>query len=289
MLRKIIKIDEDKCTGCGDCIPNCPEGALQIIDDKARLVSDLFCDGLGACIGHCPEGAIEIEEREAEEYDERRVMENIVKAGPNTIKAHLDHLKDHGETEFLNQAIQYLKERGMDSPYEEAATACAGPLPCRCPGSMAMDLREDAAECPSEPVTEVHSRRESRLGQWPVQIMLVPPTAPYLNGSDLLLAADCVPFAYPEFHEDFINGKILLVGCPKLDDAQFYVEKITEMLKQNDIKSLTVAYMEVPCCMGIVRIAQAALAASGKDIPVKAVKIGIKGEVQGESDLSAAA
>ncbi|MCK4547198.1 MAG: 4Fe-4S binding protein [Candidatus Eisenbacteria sp.] len=271
MLRKIIRIDEEKCTGCGDCIPNCPEGALQVIDGKARLVSDLFCDGLGACIGHCPEDAITIEEREAEEYDEDRVMENIVKAGANTIKAHLDHLKEHGETDFLNEAIRYLKAHGIESPYEEVA-------PARQP-----DPSIGCSSCPG-----AAPRRQSRLGQWPVQIMLVPPAAAYFKDADLLLAADCVPFAYPEFHEDFLSGKIVLVGCPKLDDAQFYVEKITEILKQNDFRSLTVVHMEVPCCTGTVRIAQAALGASGKEIPAKAVQIGIKGDILSEMDLSVA-
>jgi len=289
MLRKIIKIDEDKCTGCGDCIPNCPEGALQIIDDKARLVSDLFCDGLGACIGHCPEGAIMIEEREAEAYDEARVMENIVKAGANTIKAHLDHLKDHGETEYFNQAVRYLKEHGVDSPYDEIAPK-KQPEPMvgcsSCPGVAPMDLRDTVS---SSAGGTAGPDRETQLRQWPVQIMLVPPAAPYFQNADLLLAADCVPFAYPEFHRDFLAGKMLLVGCPKLDDAEFYVEKVTEILKQNDIRSITVAHMEVPCCTGMVKIAEIALAKSGKDIPLSAVKVGIKGEKLSEVRLSAAA
>ncbi len=288
MLRKIIKIDEAKCTGCGDCIPNCPEGALQILDGKARLVSDLFCDGLGACIGHCPEGAIAIEEREAEAYEEARVMENIVKAGANTIKAHLDHLKDHGETEYFNQAVRYLKERGVESPYEELAlTTQPDPLSgcSSCPGLAPMDLRSTVSDSTAD---TSGPDRETQLRQWPVQIMLVPPAAPYFQNADLLLAADCVPFAYPEFHRDFIAGRMLLVGCPKLDDAEFYVEKIAEILKQNEIRSITVAHMEVPCCTGMVKIAQIALAKSGKEIPLSAVKIGIKGEKLSEAELSAA-
>lgn len=288
MRRKIIKIDDDKCTGCGLCIPNCPEGALQLIDGKARLVSDLFCDGLGACIGHCPEDAIAVEEREAEEYDERRVMANIVKQGENVIRAHLEHLREHGQGEILDEAIQFLKERGIEVPpgfsrepgERELAVNCPS-----CPGTKAMDFRggeasRGEAERPSAP-------RRSRLGQWPVQIMLVPPSAPYFRDADLLLAADCVPFAYPSFHEDLLAGKILLVGCPKLDDADFYVEKLTEILKRNDIRSVTVAHMEVPCCTGIVRIAEAALAASGKDVPLTAVELGVKGEKLSEVDLSA--
>jgi len=190
--RKIIKIDEIKCNGCGQCIPSCPEGAIQIIDKKARLISDLFCDGLGACIGHCPEGAITIEEREAEEYDERKVM--------------FEH------------------------------------------------------------------------GQWPIQIMLVPPFAPFLNDADLLIAADCVGFAYADFHEGLLKGKTLLVGCPKLDDVKLYQEKFNQIFKQNNIKSVSYAHMEVPCCFGLVGIINQAVSDSGKKIPFKEVIISIKGE-----------
>ena len=214
MKRQIITIDENRCTGCGLCIPNCAEGALRIIDGKARLVSDLFCDGLGACIGHCPEGAITMEIREAEPYDESKVMENIARRGPNVIKAH--------------------PARALDG-------------------------------CPS------------RLRQWPVQIMLVPPDAPFLDGADLLVAADCVPFAYASFHENLLAGKALLVGCPKLDDAEHYLEKLTEMFKRADVRSVTVAHMEVPCCSGLVRLVERAIRDSGKDIPFEARTIGIRG------------
>ena len=289
--RQIIKIDEDLCTGCGDCIPNCPEGALQIIDDKARIISDLFCDGLGACIGHCPVGAISVEEREAEEYNEKKVMENVVKQGPNVIKAHLEHLKDHGQTEYFNQAVDYLKENGIENPFEvEDHTHHAHEekkLQCGCPGSAVMDLRNEQ-DCEVESITvsllvdvkeEPVPKSLSQLKQWPVQIMLVPPSAPYLNDADLLIAADCVPFAYPDFHENFLNGKILLVGCPKLDDAEFYKEKITRILKENNIKSLTITHMEVPCCFGLVKLVSEAIKESGKDINLKEYTIGIKGNV----------
>ncbi len=224
--RKIIKIDEDRCDGCGLCIPNCPEGALQIIDGKARLISDLFCDGLGACIGHCPKGAITIEEREAEAYDEK--------------KAHRGHLHPGG-----------------------------------CPGSKVIDFRKDEK---SKTKKRVSLGVESQLRQWPVQIMLVPPHASYLNGADLLIAADCVPFAYADFHEDLLNGKVLLVGCPKLDDIEFYKEKITGILKNNDIKSITYAHMEVPCCFGLVSIIKEAISKTSKAIPFKEAVISIKGE-----------
>jgi ferredoxin len=277
MLREIIKIDEEKCTGCGECIPNCPEGALQIIDGKAKLVRDLFCDGLGACLGHCPEGAISVEKREAEEYDERQVIANVIQEGPAVIKEHLEHLKAHGQTEYLLQAVALLEERGIKNPLHDPmqmlpSTPAAG---CGCPGSRVIDLRTEDALAPA---AGPQSARPSRLRQWPVQITLVPPTAPYFKNADILIAADCVPFAYPSFHEDLLAGKILLVGCPKLDNANFYEEKIAEILRQNEIQSVTVAHMEVPCCLGMVQVAQAAIAASGKQIPLETVKVGIKGD-----------
>lgn len=275
--RKIIKIDEEKCNGCGLCIPNCPEGALQIIDGKARLISDLFCDGLGACIGYCPEGAITIEEREAQEYDERKVMENIVKQGKNVIKAHLEHLKQHNQSEYLKQAIGFLKEKNIEIHLEQehlpGKHKHMSPFP-ECPGSKIMDFREREEVAEGKKAV---SKGISRLRQWPVQIILVPPSAPYLKDADLLIAADCVPFAYADFHDDLLKGKILLVGCPKFDDVEFYKERITQILKNNNIKSITCAYMEVPCCFGLVSIVKSAISASGKDIPFKEVTISIKG------------
>jgi len=275
--RKIIKIDEEKCNGCGLCIPNCPEGALQIIDGKARLISDLFCDGLGACIGYCPEGAITIEEREAQEYDERKVMENIVKQGKNVIKAHLEHLKQHNQSEYLKQAIGFLKEKNIEIHLEQehlpGKHKHMSPFP-ECPGSKIMDFREREEVAEGKKAV---SKGISRLRQWPVQIILVPPSAPYLKDADLLIAADCVPFAYADFHDDLLKGKILLVGCPKFDDVEFYKERITQILKNNNIKSITCTYMEVPCCFGLVSIVKSAISASGKDIPFKEVTISIKG------------
>jgi ferredoxin len=291
--RQIIKIDEDLCTGCGECIPNCPEGALQIIDDKARIISDLFCDGLGACIGHCPVDAISIEEREAEEYDERKVMENVVKQGVNVIKAHLEHLKEHGQTELLNQAVDYLKENDIENPLEkeEHGHQAHGKeaLPCGCPGSAVMDFRDEQdfeAESTKENVSESMKEEKpvpksaSQLKQWPVQLMLVPPIAPYLKHADLLIAADCVPFAYPDFHEDFIKGRILLVGCPKFDNVEYYKKKLVEIFKDKNIKSVTVAIMEVPCCSGLYELVSDSIAESGKDIQAKKYIIGVKGDIK---------
>lgn len=268
--RKIIRFDEGKCNGCGLCIPNCPEGAIRIIDGKARLVSDLFCDGLGACIGHCPQGAITIEEREAQPYDEKKVMENIIKAGPNTIKAHLEHLKEHGEHEYLDQALKVLKDKGIPNPGSESQV-----LKCGCPGTQVRDMRSEIKEDEASDM-----KIGSQLRQWPVQITLVPPNAPYLKGADLLIAADCVPFAYGDFHREFLKGKIMLVGCPKLDDSAYYLEKFTEIFSNNDIKSITITHMEVPCCFGLVSLVKQALEASKKNIPLKIFKISIKGDIK---------
>jgi ferredoxin len=268
--RKIIEIDEEKCTGCTECIPNCPEGALQVIDGKARLVSDLFCDGLGACVGHCPTGAMEVVERKAEPYDEARVMENIVKAGPNTIAAHLKHLNDHGATEYYDEAVNYLKKKGLPVPTEKKTLACG------CPGSAVRDLspRQEAAE-----ETSTGGPRASRLRNWPIQITLVPPAAPYLKGADLLISADCVGSSHPNFHDELVQGRVLLIGCPKLDDADAYLDKLTEMFKVNTPKSVLVAHMTVPCCSGMVQIAREAIKASGRTIPFAEVTIGLDGKV----------
>ncbi|MDI6733148.1 MAG: 4Fe-4S binding protein [Planctomycetota bacterium] len=272
--RQIIRIDEDKCTGCGECIPNCPEGALQIIDGKARLISDLFCDGLGACIGHCPEGAITTEEREAEPYDERKVMANIVKQGRNVIKAHLEHLKEHNQDEYLQQAMEFLKENRIEVTLDEDAEDDENALPCGCPGSAVRSF------VPTTTKSEQVARAQSQLTQWPVQLMLVPPNAPFLQNRDLVIAADCVSYAYANFHQDFLKGKALLIACPKLDDTEIYLDKLTQMFKVSNIKSITVLHMEVPCCFGLIHLVKKALANSGRNIPTKEVNISIQGEIK---------
>ncbi|MFC1675152.1 ATP-binding protein [Candidatus Omnitrophota bacterium] len=271
--RKIIKIDEAKCDGCGECIPNCPEGALKIIDGKARLISDLSCDGLGACIGYCPEGAITIEEREAEPYNERKVMETIVKQGKNTIEEHLEHLKGHGEHAYFKQAIDFLKEKNIEIPAQGAVHAHAHGQAC--PGSKIIDLRKKQ-KAPKEAFFA--AKAESQLGQWPVQLRLVPAIAPFLNNADILVAADCVPFAYADFHQELLKGKILLVGCPKLDNIDLYREKFKQILENNDIKSITNVHMEVPCCSGLISVIKEAIADSGKQVPFQDITISIKGE-----------
>ncbi|MGM0568530.1 MAG: ATP-binding protein [Elusimicrobiota bacterium] len=274
--REIIKIDEEKCNGCGECVPGCPEGALQIIDGKARLVSDLFCDGLGACIGECPVGAIEIEEREAEPYDEKKTMENIIKKGPNTIKAHLKHMQDHGEDKFLNEALKVLAEKGIDNPLEnESASAPCGPSGC--PGSRVVDRSGSGKEFSQ--TGEV----ASQLRQWPVQLHLVPPSAPYFRGADIVLAADCVAYSAGDFHSKFLKGKALAIACPKLDTAQdIYKDKLRDMIDNAQINTLTVVMMEVPCCGGLLNLAKAAAEEAARKVPIKYVIVGIDGNVKKE-------
>ncbi len=263
MKRKIIEINQEKCTGCGKCIPNCPEGALQIIDGKARLVSDLFCDGLGACIGECPEGAIRTVEREAEPYDEVKVMEVIARQGANTIAAHLKHLKSHGELKLLNIAVNYLKEHNLPVP-ELPHSGCPGMLAKRFPAE--------------KPKAEALAGGTSALRQWPIQLKLINPDAAYFDHADLLVSADCVAHAYGSFHKELLNGRILIILCPKLDtDIDGYVEKLAQIFRSHDIKSITIARMEVPCCGGTVMIVQKALELSGKSIPVTTRIIGIAG------------
>ena len=272
--RKVVKIDEEKCTGCEECVPNCFEGALQIIDGKARLISDLFCDGLGACLGHCPEGAISIEEREAEPYDERRVMEeNIVPKGHNTTKAHLAHLRDHGANEYLAQALDYLREKGIANPLMEKAEK---PKEIRgCPGAKMMSFPDEVAE-----QDDSGSARPSQLRQWPTQLHLVPPTAPYYQGKDVLLAADCTAFALGDFHKDHLKGKGLAIACPKLDSGQeMYLNKLVSMIDDAKINSLTVMIMQVPCCRGLLNLATSAAERANRKIPIKVVVVGIKGEI----------
>ncbi len=279
MERQIIRIDEDKCNGCGLCIPDCPEGALAIIDGKARLVGESFCDGLGACIGRCPQGAITIETRQAETYNERAVMDRIASKGINTIIAHLEHLKNHGQWDFLEEALSYCREKGLDieeefgnahSSIEESDHRHEGHA---CPGSRVLNLEHEPSD--EEPKRE---KRNSRLSHWPVQISLVPPSAPFFENADILLTADCVPFAYADFHEELLRGRICLVGCPKLDDADRYLEKLSEIFRRNKINSITVAHMEVPCCFGMVQLAMEAVARSGKEIPISTCTISIAGE-----------
>lgn len=266
MKRKIIEIDEEKCTGCGACIPDCPEGALQIIDGKAHLISELFCDGLGACVGSCPEGAIKIVEKEAEPYDERKVMENIIKKGENVIKAHLKHLQEHGEVEYLKVALDVLKEKGISIEISEATET-----PC----CHTMNIGEMEKECGEKETEEV----KSQLKQWPVQLHLVSPQGHYFKRADVLFAADCTAYAYGNFHNDFIKGKTVVIACPKLDQStDRYIEKVKQIVEAG-VNTITVAVMEVPCCRGLLHIVEEGVKKSNKKVPVKKVVIGIQGDI----------
>jgi ferredoxin len=271
MKREIIRIDESKCNGCGKCIPGCPEGALQIIDGKARLVSDLFCDGLGACLGDCPQAAISVETREAEPYDEAKVMENIIEAGPNTIKAHLKHLRDHDQQEYFEQALAILLRQGLPIPKLDEESCPSG----GCPGPKSQELQSQASQpnTPSMPTP-------SKLSQWPVQLHLVNPNAPYFQNADLLIAADCVPFAFADFHNRFLKGKVVINFCPKLDHSlEIYVDKLAQIFKKQDVKSITIVRMEVPCCGGIEHIVEKAMQQAGIIKMIKVNVISIDGKV----------
>ncbi len=306
MKRQIIEIDEEKCTGCGDCVPNCHEGALQIIDGKARLISDLMCDGLGACIGHCPEDAIEIIEREAQPYDEVTVIKEMVKKGKNTVIAHLTHLKDHKEFGFLKQGVRWMQENQSDIEFkveevmeavhngkqaEEGACGCGGheTQPKHnhqehvhagggCPGSMAREINKPEAN-------NVVSDEEipSELRQWPVQMHLINPAASYFQESDLLLAADCVAFSLGNFHSKFLKGRSLGIACPKLDEnKEIYLNKLVALIDESKINTITVMKMEVPCCGGILQMAQLALQQATRKVPIKTITVSISGEILSE-------
>ena len=258
MIRKVVKIDEDKCNGCGLCVPSCAEGAIQIIDGKAKLVADNLCDGLGACLGDCPQDAITIEEREADEFDETAVDTHLKEIGRPTVA--------HGQ---VPSAPAHAHGGGCPSAQVRSFSPPAG----GCPSARIMNIERPAQEnsAPAGPAS-------SRLAQWPIQLHLVPPSAPFLQEADVLLAADCAPFAYANFHEELLKGKALLIACPKLDDTAPYLDKLTAMITHSRVRSLTVAHMEVPCCTGLVHLARQAIARSGREIPLETVCIGIRGD-----------
>jgi NAD-dependent dihydropyrimidine dehydrogenase PreA subunit len=270
--RQIIRIDEEACDGCGLCAEGCPEGALQIIDGKARLVSEITCDGLGACLGECPQGAITIEVREAAPYDERLTLDHILPLGANTLRAHLKHLHAHDQTLYLNQALAYLAElRHPIPPFKEPAMTHAS-----CPGSAPRTLRPDTAPVAAEGLV-------SQLTQWPVQLHLVSPANPAFQKADLLLAADCTAFAMPDFNQKWMPGKKLAIACPKLDGNQeVYLTKLTALIDEAQVNTITVMIMEVPCCGGLLRTAQMAAERATRKVPIKVVIVGIDGTVKRE-------
>jgi NAD-dependent dihydropyrimidine dehydrogenase PreA subunit len=300
MKREIIKIDEEKCDGCGNCVPNCHEGALQIIDEKAVLISDLMCDGLGACIGHCPQDALIIEEREAEPYDEISVMKEMIQKGKNVVTAHMKHLKDHQEHAFLKQGVQFLmenKEKLDFNPVEiiqevhhhgkpqNLSPQAPDPEPsglqmqsgCGCQGSREMSFQ------PAGQTMETSSDQPSALRQWPVQLHLINPGAGYFQGSDLLVSADCVAYSLGNFHSKHLQNKSLVIACPKLDsNMEVYEQKLTALVDHAGVNTITVMIMEVPCCGGLIQLVRSATSKAQRKVPVKAVQIGIQGEILSE-------
>lgn len=258
--RKIIKIDEEKCTGCGLCITGCPEQALQIVETpkgpKAKLVKDFYCDGLGACLGSCPVDAIKIVEEEVEPYNEEATIARIKEVAPEMLETHIKHLKEHEEE--LSEHHTHHMPKGVHS----------------CPSVKEMHWSEE------KKTTKKQIKLESELRQWPIQLHLVNPTASYFKGSDLVIVADCVPFAYANFHQDFLKNNAIIIGCPKLDDTEVYVEKIAAIIETAEPKNIKIVHMEVPCCFGLINIVNQALQIAKKKIPVESVVITIKGDIK---------
>ncbi len=252
VVRKIIKIDEDKCDGCGLCIPSCEEGALQIVDGKARLVKDIYCDGLGNCLGECPQDAIELIEREAEPFDEKAVEE---------------HLKN------IQQNVEKTEE---ELPVENMVSCCGGSLEKK----LAVQEKGHEQNKAEGAATADVNAPEPELAHWPVQLHLVNPQARFLKNADLLIAADCVPFAYADFHRAFLAERSLLIGCPKLDDVDAYHKKLVEIFKQNDLKSITLVHMEVGCCFGMSKLVKSALQEAGVDTPLEEIIVGVDGSIK---------
>jgi NAD-dependent dihydropyrimidine dehydrogenase PreA subunit len=269
MKRTVVKIDEKLCNGCGICVTGCHEGALQMIDGKAVMVSDLYCDGLGACISDCPQGAISLEEREAESYNEEAVMERIAPKGVNVIRAHLKHLKEHGETGFMNQGIDYLNKHNIkvDLSTLQKKTPATEPAAVFTSGSMEnmfVPLRQQVVN-------------------FPVQLHLINPLNTVFSGADLLLAAGCTAFTAANFHNRFLKDKVLAIACPKLDsNRESYIEKLAVMIDQSGIETLTVLVMDIPCCSGLMELVRRARAKCKRHIPVKQTVITVKGNVKSE-------
>jgi ferredoxin len=279
MIRKIIKIDEEKCTGCGDCIPECKEGALQIIDGKCRLVSELFCDGLGACIGHCPEGTITIEEREADAYDEVKVIRGLLDKPRSVLKAHLKHLRDHGADDYLDQAIKHLNKLGIESPMKDIENKKGKSAEFKgCPSTLMKFVNEN-----TEDMNEEYTTREnpSQLHQWPVHLHLVNPNMPSLKGKNLVIMSTCGPLASANIHEDYLKGNAVVVACPKLDYTEPYADKLASIFKAAKTPKVIIVMMEVPCCGGLSAITARALNTSGRsDIAIEEHILSLDGKLK---------
>jgi len=282
MKRTVIKIDEELCNGCGNCVSGCHEGALQLINGKAVMISDLFCDGLGACIGECPVGAITLEEREAEPYNEVAVMERISPKGEKVVLAHLKHLKDHGETKWFNEGVEWLKANNLNYNIDSLMQKEEPKMACGCPGSMARDFRNSAPSSQNQSNGFKFSG-ESELRQWPVQLHLLNPAAGYFQNADVLLASDCSAFTHGSFHDTFLKNRVLAIACPKLDhNTDSYVDKLVAMFDESRINTLTVIMMEVPCCGGLMMFVKKAREKARRNVPVKAIILSVRGEVLSE-------
>lgn len=302
--RQVIKIDETLCNGCGACITGCHEGALQLLDGKARMISDLYCDGLGACIGECPTGAISFEMREAEPYDENAVMARIYPKGEATILAHLKHLKDHNEKIYVEQGIEYIRQNNLPIDLElllaklhdesihsktcENATSNSSSNEHVCPGQKERTLVATNRSFQRDScTTRLDKPLVSQLRQWPIQLHLQNIQASYFQKANVILAADCTAFAHPDFHNYFIQNHTLSIACPKLDNnKEAYIAKITEMIDSALIDSLTIIIMEVPCCNGLVQLARRAMEQASRTIPVKAITISLDGVIINEKQIS---
>jgi len=264
MIREVVRIDEDKCDGCGLCVPSCEEGAIKIVNGKAKLVADRLCDGLGACLGHCPQGAITIDQREADDFDEAAVAEHLGTSAHPTTAAH-----------YPAQEVAPKPSGCPSAPFVSLGGGCP---------SARFNQTDRPATAPATAEGEADGS-PSELTHWPVQLRLFSPAAPILQGARLLLCADCVPVAYPDFQSRLLRGRSVVIACPKLDDPTGYVEKLAEMMRQNDLAEIVVAHMEVPCCNGIVRMVTEARQICGSKVPVIDVMIGTDGQLRSRREI----
>jgi len=260
VIRKVIKIDEEKCNGCGQCVTSCAEGALEIIDGKAKVVRDSFCDGLGACIGECPEDALKIEERDVEEFDKEAVK---------------DHLKEK-EHHLHDEKCGCPSAKPIDIKHAQVKPKTEVKMEkCGCPSAAPLDIHhKNEKHMPDE------HEQEAKLGHWPIQLMLVPESAPFLKGKDLIVLADCSAVAYGNLQNEFVDGNVIVMGCPKFDDINIYEKKLEGMIKNSGIRSISVVHMEVPCCFGLLSVVKSACQKAGNKIPFKQHVVGINGEIK---------
>jgi NAD-dependent dihydropyrimidine dehydrogenase PreA subunit len=279
MKRKIVSIDSEKCNGCGECVDACAEGAIELVNGKACLVAELYCDGLAACLGECPQGAITMVEREADAFDPDAVEKHLFHTANDNLQ--IRNSKSDGNTTNRKSEIGNRIDAQEISNLQSNGDAA---LPCGCPSTQ-LRMFQAACGCSNESING--TRQPSTLTHWPVQIKLVPPTAPFLKNADLLIASDCVPVAYPNFHEDFLKGKVVMMGCPKFDDIDEYTTKFADIFRAANIKSVTIAIMEVPCCSKMPLIVQKGMELAGKTISAEVVIVNARGSIIRQTPLAA--